>query len=177
MKNSQEGSWQEFGPALKSFIRRRVSDEALVEEIMQDVMVKVQSRLDSLKNPAKLKPWIYQICRFTIIDHYRCQKIAVESPDNLIVEVQIEEAHFRQKLDACIQEMVENLPAKYRQAVFLTAYEGLTQREMSKLLGLSVSGAKSRVQRARERLKTELLNCCHIELDTFGRIIDYAPKG
>lgn len=168
--------WQEYGPALKYFICRRVSDEGLVEDIFQDVMVKVQSRLDDLRDPTRLKSWIYQICRYTIIDHYRRRKITAESPDNLVTATEMEEAQFRRALDFCIQEMVEKLPFKYRQAVMLTTYEGLTQKEMGEHLGLSVSGAKSRVQRAREKLKTELLDCCQIELDRFGKIIDYTPK-
>lgn len=168
--------WQEYSQALKYLIRRHVSDETLVEDILQDVLVKVQSRVHSLRDSDRLKSWIYQICRNTIIDYYRRQKNVSESPDNLIVETQAEEEQFRQDLDSCMQEMIEKLPAKYRQAVILTAYEGLTQKEMSNRLGLSHSGAKSRVQRARERLKNELLDCCHLEFDTFGKIIDYTPK-
>jgi RNA polymerase sigma factor (sigma-70 family) len=79
--------WQEYGPALKYFICRRVSDEGLVEEIFQDVVVKVQSRLDDLRDPTRLRSWIYQICRYTIIDHYRHQKITAESPDNLVLDM------------------------------------------------------------------------------------------
>lgn len=166
----------EYGPALKYFIRRRVSDETAAEDILQDVLLKVQSRLGSLRDPASLKSWIYQICRYTIIDHYRRKKFPVEPPDNLIVETSIEEEQFRHDLDTCVQEMVEKLPSKYRQAMIMNAYEGLTQKEMSQQLGISISGAKSRVQRARERLKTDLLNCCHIEFDSFGKIIHYTPR-
>jgi RNA polymerase sigma-70 factor (ECF subfamily) len=72
--------------------------------------------------------------------------------------------------------MVERLPGKYRQAVILTTYQGLTQKEMGKKLGLSLSGAKSRAQRAREKLKDMLMECCDFELDRFGKIIDYEPK-
>ncbi len=168
--------WREYGVGLKYFIRRQVSDENLVEDILQDVLVKIQARLDSLRDPAKLKSWIYQICRHTITDHHRRKKITAESPDNLSVETRIEEELFRRDLDSCIHEMVEKLPDKYRQAVILTAYNGLSQKEMSERLGLSFSGAKSRVQRARERLKTQLLSCCHMKFDAFGKIIDYTPK-
>ena len=72
--------------------------------------------------------------------------------------------------------MVESLPADYREALILTEYEGLTQRALAERLGLSFSGAKSRVQRAREKLKAMLLDCCHFEFDRFGKIIDYQPN-
>ena len=48
-----------------------------------------------------------------------------------------------------------------------------TQPEMAARLGISISGAKSRVQRAREKLKEALLDCCHFEFDRYGRMIDY----
>ena len=47
---------------------------------------------------------------------------------------------------------------------------------LAERLGLSLSGAKSRVQRAREKLKQQLLECCHFELDRRGHIIDYQPR-
>jgi RNA polymerase sigma-70 factor, ECF subfamily len=67
-------------------------------------------------------------------------------------------------------------PDEYRQALLLTEYKGLTQRELAERLGLSFSGAKSRVQRAREKLKAMLLDCCHFEFDRLGKVIDYQPK-
>jgi hypothetical protein len=76
----------------------------------------------------------------------------------------------------CIRAMVKNLPEHDRQALVLTEYQGLTQKELSERLGLSFSGAKSRVQRAREKLKQQLLECCHFELDRRGHVIDYQPR-
>ncbi|HLZ55439.1 MAG TPA: sigma factor-like helix-turn-helix DNA-binding protein, partial [Ktedonosporobacter sp.] len=67
-------------------------------------------------------------------------------------------------------------PDQDRQALVLTEYQGLTQKELGERLGLSFSGAKSRVQRAREKLKQELLACCHFELDRRGHILDYQPR-
>ncbi len=53
--------------------------------------------------------------------------------------------------------------------------EGATQQEVADRLSLSLSGAKSRIQRARRMLKEILLACCHIELDIEGNVIDYGP--
>ncbi len=75
----------------------------------------------------------------------------------------------------CIRAMVLALPDQDRQALILTEYQGLTQKELGERLGLSLSGAKSRVQRAREKLKQQLLACCHFEVDRRGHILDYQP--
>ena len=75
-----------------------------------------------------------------------------------------------------VKKLVDSLPYDYRQALLLTEYEGLSQRELAQRLGLSISGAKSRVQRAREKVRLMLLNCCHFQFDGLGRIIDYQPN-
>ena len=72
--------------------------------------------------------------------------------------------------------MIEELPEKDREALKLTDIEGLTQRELADRLKISVSGAKSRVQRAREKLKEVLLECCHVEVDRLGRVVDWESK-
>ncbi|MDP6071302.1 MAG: sigma factor-like helix-turn-helix DNA-binding protein [SAR202 cluster bacterium] len=75
-----------------------------------------------------------------------------------------------------VKAMVDELPPAYREAILLTEYDGISQREMSRQLGISFSGAKSRVQRARAKLKDKLLDCCHFELDRRGGVIDYRSK-
>jgi RNA polymerase sigma-70 factor (ECF subfamily) len=67
------------------------------------------------------------------------------------------------------------LPTPYRQALALAEVEGLSQREIAGLEGLSLSGAKSRVQRARRMLRAALLSCCRVELDRHGSVLDYVP--
>ena len=76
----------------------------------------------------------------------------------------------------CVEEMIQRLPEKYRSALIMTTYQGLTQKEMGRELGLSCSGAKSRIQRAREHLRTELTHCCDFKLDPWGRVIDFEPR-
>ena len=85
---------------------------------------------------------------------------------------------YLEELTACLKPMIDSLPEKYRLAIVATEYEGLSQKELSQQLGMSLSGAKSRVQRARERerLKGTLLGCCHFEFDRLGKLINYQPK-
>jgi len=69
--------------------------------------------------------------------------------------------------------MIENLPDKYKEAILLTELNQLTHKELGESLGISLSGAKSRVQRARKMLKEMLTSCCSLEFDVMGNIIDY----
>ena len=71
---------------------------------------------------------------------------------------------------------VARLPSPYREALTLTEIEGLTQRAAADLLGVSLSGMKSRVQRGREKLRELLEACCRIGLDARGRVIGCEPR-
>ena len=71
---------------------------------------------------------------------------------------------------------LESIDPKYAEAVFLTDYLGMSQKDLAAHLGISVSGAKSRVQRGREHLKALFFRCCDFEFDARGRIIHYERK-
>jgi RNA polymerase sigma-70 factor (ECF subfamily) len=79
-------------------------------------------------------------------------------------------------LSLCVRRFVGQLTPEYRDALMLTEWQGLTQEEAAKKLGLSVSGAKSRVQRARHQLKELLLDCCRFEMDRRGNVLETYPR-
>jgi len=175
MVPTTEKVWEEFNVGLKQFILKRVSDESSTEDILQDVFLKIHTHMDSLRESDKLQGWIYQIARNAITDYYRTHRFAPE----LLEVAYVPEDPFDDVVSDLlpyVKELVESLPPDYRQALILTEYEGLTQRELAEKLGISISGAKSRVQRAREKVKLMLLRCCHFEFDRLGRIIDYEPN-
>lgn len=183
MEYNTEQIWEEFSSTLRSFISLRVSNPSQIEDILQDVFVKIHSNIEFLKENTKIRSWVFQITRNTIIDYYRKQKIKLEDIDEIPIEdevainninniIELELAH---KVAAGLKEMIDNLPEKYSQALYLVEFQGLTQQELAKKLGISVSGAKSRVQRGRQLLKDSLMKCCHFELDRYGTIIDIYP--
>jgi RNA polymerase sigma-70 factor (ECF subfamily) len=71
-----------------------------------------------------------------------------------------------------LREMVTALPDPYRQALILSDVEGVPQQDLARQTGISLSGIKSRVQRARSKVKEALLNCFEIEFDPRGQVLD-----
>jgi RNA polymerase sigma-70 factor, ECF subfamily len=171
-----EAIWNEYCCRLLAFLRGRVSDEAEAEDLLQEVFIRIHHHLCCLPSPEKLDSWIYQIARNLVIDHYRRRRPTVELPDDLPAEVESGEADPQDELALSIREFVGKLPEKYREALLLTEYQGLSQVELARRLGLSVSAAKSRVQRAREKIRDMILSCCHVELDRRGQVIDYYER-
>ena len=176
MENTEQ-VWKEYHDNLHGFIQSRVSDASIADDILQEVFTRIYSRIDTLKEENKIQSWIYQITRNAIIDHYRSHKTMEKLPETLTA---LEPEPFdtvRQEIASCIMPMIQTLPDNYRQALMLSEIEGLTQKEVAKKQGVSLSGAKSRVQRGRSMIKDMLLGCCHFEFDRQGNVIGYEGKG
>ena len=170
-----ESVYKNFSKRLKEFIRRRVPTDEIAEDILHETFLKMHEKIDSLKDESKLEAWLYQIARNTIIDFFRRRKQTVELPDDEMPTEQSENDDAMQRLSPSVKEFVNSLQEPYRQALHMVEYEGVKQTELAQRLGISVSGAKSRVQRARQMLKDMLMNCCHFEFDRYGTIIDFHP--
>ncbi|EFH86094.1 RNA polymerase sigma factor SigZ [Ktedonobacter racemifer] len=175
MVHTIESAWQTLHDPLYRFILRRVATEEQAEDLLQEVFLKMHTQVDSLREHDKLESWMYQIARNLIIDHYRKrrQDVPLEDAEEMLPLDEIPEENVQAQLAASVAAMIACLPPAYQEALLLTDMQGLSQKELATRLGLSFSGAKSRVQRAREKLKQVVLDCCHIEFDRLGRVIDY----
>ena len=167
--------WRELHAGIHAFIVRQVANEAEVDDILQEVFLRVHRRLDQLNDPDRVMAWLYQIARNAVIDYYRSPERRREVPVGLSGEMELhmpaslhtdkDADRFRTELAACVRPMLEGLSKEYREAVTMVEMEGLTQRAVAERLGLSISGVKSRVQRGRRQLRQLLDRCCVIELD------------
>ena len=172
----EELLWRDYRERLVRFVQRRVDDAATAEDIAHDVLVRAYEKRDTLRSGQKFEAWLYQITRNAVIDHYRARRPAEELPAELTAPEEEGSRAAREELAGCMRPLVAALPAHYRDAVLLSELRGLTQNETAEQLGLSLSGAKSRVQRARRMLQEKLLACCQVELDHRGAIVDYERR-
>jgi RNA polymerase sigma-70 factor (ECF subfamily) len=176
--DTSEKIWLEYHSRLRAFIATRISDAAARDDILQEVFLKMHTGLTSLKDRTKLKNWLYQITRNAVIDYFRAQKPTVELPESLPQTKDDADAGAEaiEDLSSCLQPMIQNLPASCREAVILSELQGYTQKDVAKMQGISLSGAKSRVQRGRAQLKEMLADCCRLEFDHRGRLSGYEQK-
>ena len=175
-----ESIWKQFSKPLLSFIKRRVSNEQDAEDILQNVFCKIHNNISSLRETEKIHAWVYTITRNSITDFHRTQRfernsseLSEDIPDE---SEELDATTANEDMAKCLKVMIRYLPEKYKEAIILTEFQNLTQKELGERLGLSVPGAKSRVQRARAKLKEMLLNCCHLEFDRQGNVVDYKNK-
>ncbi len=167
-------AWHNHEGELRGFLVQQVRDPALAEDLLQDVFLKALeegSRFCQIDNP---RAWLFRVTRNRLIDYRRTRKDHVEIPEQLpdIVEPVDAVATMAQ----CLPRALEELPPEDAQAVRLCDLEGMTQAEYARLQGLSLAGAKSRIQRARKRLKRHLQNICQVRFDETGRVCCFVPR-
>jgi RNA polymerase sigma-70 factor (ECF subfamily) len=166
----------DFAPRLRAFIRRRVSSQAMVDDLTQETLLKVYRSRAALRDGTKLEAWLYQIARGTIIDHYRRQRPQEELPAAIAGERPDEVAAMRARVLISMRRFLEELPVTYREPVRLAELEGLPLARIALRFGLSLTAVKSRVGRGRAMLKKKLQECCRFEFDRLGQVIGYERR-
>jgi RNA polymerase sigma-70 factor (ECF subfamily) len=174
MNATIESIWNNVSSQLRAFIRSRVRDHAAAEDILQDVFLRIHRKLPTVRASERLEAWVWRITRNAIADHFR--KLRPSEPLLDGFAPASEKAADLPDLRPCVRQFVNQLQPASREALLLTEWQGLTQNQMATRLGLSLSGAKSRVQRARDQLKKLLLDCCRFELDRRGNILEMHPR-
>lgn len=175
---STEAIWTHLSSDLWRFIRRRVSDDHAADDLLQETFVRVHRNIETLQDADRLAAWVYQIARNVVHDHHRkATNPAVALADaDPADEYDDRLSRLRCRGAGWLDEMIQSLPDGYREAVQLSEIEGLPQQEIANRLGLSLSGAKSRIQRGRAMLKQALGRCCFFHFDRRGNLIDCDPK-
>lgn len=171
-----ESVWSQLSDDLRRFIRRRVADDHATDDLLQETFLRIHRSVGTLADEDRLAAWVYQVARNIIHDHYRQQSTDVPLADADPAERQDGTAHLRANAGEWLDELIRQLPDPYREAVQLSEIEGLTQLEVAERLGLSHSGAKSRVQRGRAMLREILDQCCWFNFDQRGNLMDCDPK-
>ncbi len=173
------GIYKQFHSELLSYIKSKVRSREDAEDILQNVFVKMSSGINKLDEDVKIKNWIFTVTRNTIIDYYRVnankKKLAInEELDDQIAEV--EEIDQTKGLDQCMGSMIGLLPDEYRDIIVESEIKGVKQKDLADKYKMAYPSMRSKVQRGRERLKQLFHNCCHIETDKLGNVMEAQGK-
>lgn len=173
------GAWRSLETQLRPFVARRVRRPADVDDVVQDIFLRMQRGLPGLRDGERFGPWVYQLARSAVAEHRRQASrhpLSGSEPPDVAAEWDDEVAGVEQEVASFLAPFVAALRSPYREALTLTELEGLTQKEAAELSGVSLSAMKSRVQRGRLELRALLEACCHIALDARGRMLSCEPR-
>ena len=174
------GAWRDIEARLRSYVARRVASASEVDDIVQEILVRVHKGLATLRDEGSFGGWVYRIAARAIADAARAQAREPAAPGAEIADVAEgspeEAADLQLELGECVALFVARLPSPYREAITLTELQGLRQKDAAQMLGTSLSGMKSRVQRGREKIREMFQECCELSLDCRGRVVDCTAR-
>ena len=170
-------AWGEHEAEIRGFLVRQTGSPVMAEDILQDTFLRAIAeggKFCTLENP---RAWLFRVARNRLIDTARRNENKLKHrdlPEDLPEKK--EEAPVIASLDVCLPRALKELTAEDRDAIESCDLNGMKQADFAKNKGLSLAGAKSRVQRARKRLKAELVKLCQVNYDEAGNICCFKSK-
>ncbi|WP_017730141.1 RNA polymerase sigma factor SigZ [Nafulsella turpanensis] len=169
----------EYEEKLKAFIRKRIPDEEESKDLLQQVLLKLYRHCEKLPEVKNMQAWVYQVSRNALNDYFKEAARRKSTHQPLQVELQlegVEEDRLQKEMVEYVRPLIALLPLKYARPLIMSDLEGYSQQQVADHLGISLSGAKSRVQRAREKLREIIIECCLLELDRNGKLLSLDIK-
>jgi len=160
--------WKLYSDDVKRFIVSKVHETTIADDILQDTFIKVHTKLHTLNDLTKLKSWIFTIARNSIMDHFKKANKTFEFADFESETTVLENVHTEQD---CLQGILQSLPKKYRNPLFLSDIKGLKQAEVANQLNQNLPTTKSQIQRARKLIAKGFMDCCGFVLNEQGNLV------
>ncbi|RMF16914.1 MAG: sigma-70 family RNA polymerase sigma factor [Gammaproteobacteria bacterium] len=161
-------AWADHEHELRRFLIGQLREGFQAEDVLQDVFLKAMRQGQAfceLENP---RAWLYRVARTTLVDHVRRQKPVADlsAADSVDFSDAPESGRAPvDELDACILRNLPQLSADDRAILEACDLQGQTVRAYAEAQGLRLSAAKSRLLRARQRLREALIRNCQVNFD------------
>lgn len=155
--------------AFRQFIRRRVGDEAVAEDILQQSFTRAVERSHSLDQEQSALAWFYQILRHTVADYYRSRGAEVRRDEAFLQELTTSGDHQEPSPDdvkatvcACLYNLLPSLQRNYAELIKRIDLAGESPVQVAKELKISRNNLTVRLHRARQSLRASLEDECGI---------------
>ena len=169
--------WRDYRVTLTAFLYANVKNPADVEDLRQEILIKVFNNLSEIKDTTKLKPWLFQIANNSIIDFYRKRaKNSAISEDDLWYDSSDTDSKTHKQLSQCIVPFIQAMDEEDTEMLMAIEIHGLSQKQYAEKSGIKYSTLKSRVQKSREKLQNLFSDCCEMSLDKQGNLVDFNSK-
>jgi RNA polymerase sigma-70 factor (ECF subfamily) len=173
-----ESVWRVHESELRGYLRRKLVDIDAVDDLLQDVFVKAM-RLGQgfcgLDNP---RAWLFQVARNALVDRVRMQhpvEPLPEGPEEPLAPADEAMAPV-DALAECLLRSLSELSPEDVTILRACDLEGSTLQKFADVRGLSLAAAKSRLLRARQRLRGRLTVACQVRFDVDGNVAGHVLR-
>ncbi|PLX23719.1 MAG: RNA polymerase subunit sigma-24 [Marinilabiliales bacterium] len=177
--------YKEYYPKIVRYLARILNDKDLAEDFTQDVFIRVNENLQKFEGRSKISTWIYKIATNAAHDYFKSasfQKGTKQTVGGEFLEENKEDKNVwtgdksaisdqvleKKEMNSCIKRYVQDISENYRTVFVLSEYEGLKNKEIADILGLSIDTVKIRLYRARTQLKKKMEEGCRITYEEDG---------
>ena len=167
--NCQTRAWRAHQAELRGFLKNRAGSAFEADDLLQEVFLKALSQGQDFCAIDDPRAWLFHVARNLLIDRLRLTKAQVPLPDDLC-EQSLGGVEPVDLLSQCLPRVLSELSPEDREAISLCDIQGVTQKDYAHRLGVSLPAAKSRVRRARLRLREQLAEACQVTFDEDGKV-------
>ncbi|WP_263772860.1 RNA polymerase sigma factor SigZ [Propionivibrio soli] len=168
-------AWRAHKKEIRSFLVHRMGDAAAADDLLQELFLKALMLGRGFCDIDNRRAWLFQVARNLLVDRLRLEKDHAPLPDDVAAEPLGEVAPV-DLLSHCLPRVLSELSPEDREAIVLCDIQGVTQKDFADRHGISLPGAKSRVQRARQRLQAQLVSACKVTFDEAGKVCCFVPR-
>lgn len=167
-------AWRDHERELLAFLVRRSRSHDEAEDVLQEVFAKALTHgrdFCSLDNP---RAWLFRVARNSLVDRARLARPTVDLTDTLVQP--IDEQPAVEALAECLPLALLGLSDEDRDVITKCDFDGMGQKDYADQRGISLAAAKSRLLRARQRLRVHLVEKCQVSFDDAGRVCCHVPR-
>lgn len=167
-------AWHANEKELRAFLAHRLGERHAAEDVLQDVFVKAIRQGSDFCQLDNSRAWLFQVARNALVDHLRLKKDHTELPD----DIPAPEAHTEpvDALTGCLGRVLQELPEADGDIIRECDLNGVKQQTYADANGMSLSAAKSRLLRARQRMRELMTENCQVRFDDDGHVESHTPR-
>lgn len=167
-------AWTQHAPELRGWARYRLGNTTDADDLLQDIFLKALRQGEQFCAVQNARAWLFEVARNTLADRLRVARETVELPEDLASPA--EETQAVDTLTRCLSRVLAELDKDDRDAITQCDLQGMAQADYAQARGLSLSAAKSRLQRARLRMKQHMTIACKVQFNDVGNVTDFVPR-
>ena len=167
-------AWRANESELHGYLAHRMGNSHLAEDLLQEVFIKAMRQGAGFCSLDNSRAWLFQVARNALVDHQRLHHETVELPDD--IPEPDEKAEPLVALGECVGRVLTELSAEDRDIIEQCDLNGMKQQAYADVHHLTLPAVKSRLLRARQKMRETLSTNCKVHFDAEGRVDGHVPR-
>ncbi|WP_413698747.1 sigma-70 family RNA polymerase sigma factor [Psychromonas sp. KJ10-10] len=166
-------AWNENEQLVKNWLLKQTADKDLTQDLLQDLFIKAMKNKERFCELDDAKSWLFKVAKNTLIDDFRKTKLEIGEVYNEFEDENIETPLVN--LQQCLIRVISELDEEDKNIIEQCDMFGLSQQEYAQKHHLSLPATKSRIQRARKKLRQQMVTSCNVQFSE-NKVCCFTPR-